>query len=153
MVARSSRPETAAGRDPTRPVLSPLLDGAGNDSEAGFEGVRVRPDRVRGRAQFAALRRSRRRARSGPVGVHYEPALPADESRRVAYSVPRRVGRATERNRCRRRLREVAREVVPQVPPGAYLIGVEPGVRSVSFQELRTRVTEAMRRASGVGES
>jgi ribonuclease P protein component len=89
----------------------------------------IRLERLRGRSAFAALRESRRRAHSGPVRVHYDPALPADESRRVAYSVPRRVGKATERNRCRRRLREVARGVVPHVPPGAYLIGVEPDVR------------------------
>jgi len=108
--------------------------------------------RVSGRGSFTALRRSRRRGRSGPVAVHYEPALPADECRRVAYSVPRRVGRATERNRYRRQLRAVAREVASEVPPGAYLIGVEPGVRNVSFQELRRRVIEAMQRASGSAE-
>jgi ribonuclease P protein component len=120
------------------------------DEEAAAADVRLQ--RLRGRASFAALRRSRRRAHSGPIGVHYDPALPADESRRVAYSVPRRVGKATERNRYRRRLREVAREVVPHVPPGAYLIGVEPGVRNVSFQELRRRVSEAMQQASRSGE-
>ena len=120
---------------------------------AGDEVVaQVQIERVRGRAAFLALRRSRRRARSGPIGVHYEPALPGDESRRVAYSVPRRVGKATERNRCRRRRREGARGVVPHLPPGTYLIGVEPGVRNVSFQELRIRVTEAMQRASRSGE-
>jgi ribonuclease P protein component len=125
------------------------MTGAGGVPEDRRGPVSVALERVRGRAAFAALRRSRRRGRSGPVGVHYEPALPADLSRRVAYSVPRRVGKATERNRCRRRLREAAREVVPKLPPGAYLIGVEPGVRNVSFQELRKRVTEAMQRASG----
>jgi ribonuclease P protein component len=111
----------------------------------------VQLEAVHGRATFSALRHSRRRARSGPIAVHYEPAMPADESRRVAYSVPRRVGNAPQRNRCRRRLREIARGVVPFVPPGAYLIGVEPGVRNVSFQELRSRVTEAMQRASRPG--
>lgn len=122
-------------------------------SPIGDDGVPdVRFGRVSGRGSFLALRRSRRRGRSGPVAVHYEPALPADECRRVAYSVPRRVGKATERNRCRRQLRAVAREAVSDVPPGAYLIGVEPGVRNVSFQELRRRVIEAMQRASGVVE-
>ncbi len=152
MVARSSPPETNAGQEPRRAGGTQVREADRGELVARHDGARVRLDPVRGRATFAALRRSGRRARSGPVGVHYEPALPADQSRRVAYSVPRRVGRATERNRCRRRLREVAREVVPQVPPGAYLIGVEPGVRNVSFQELRRRVTEAMQRASGVGE-
>jgi ribonuclease P protein component len=144
VVARSSQPDVASS------LLPALTDESAPETGAGE--IRVRLERVHGRANFAALRRSRRRSRSGPVGVHYAPSSPADESRRVAYSVPRRVGKATERNRYRRRLREAAREVVPQVPPGAYLIGVEPGVRNVSFQELRKRVTEAMLRASGVGE-
>ncbi len=34
------------------------------------------------------------------------------------------------------------------MPPGDYLIGVEPGVQDVSFEELKKRVTEAMLRAS-----
>lgn len=111
---------------------------------------RVEP--LKGRAAFQALRRSRRRARSGPVAVQYEPALPADQSHRVAYSVPRKVGKAVDRNRHRRRLRAIAREAAPSLPPGAYLIGLEPDVRNVSFQELRRRVVEAMERASSTGE-
>ncbi len=113
---------------------------------------RVRLERVQDRFTFLALRRSRRRSGSGAVRVHYVTALPGDLSRRVAYSVPRRVGKATERNRCRRRLREVAREVVTELPPGAYLIGVEAGAGDISFEELRRRVVGAMRRASGAGK-
>jgi ribonuclease P protein component len=66
----------------------------------------------------------------------------------VAFAVPRRVGIAVDRNKYRRRLRAIAREVVGELPPGAYLIGLGPGVRVVSFQELRRRVLEAMQRAS-----
>lgn len=86
------------------------------------------------------------------MAVQYAPALLADESVRVAYSVPRRVGKAVERNRHRRRLRAIVQEASSFLPPGAYLIGLEPGVRNISFQELRTRVVEAMLRASSVGE-
>jgi len=104
---------------------------------------------VHGSRAFRALGRSRRRAKSGPVTVHYVPAAPADESRYVAYSIPRRVGTAVERNTYRRRLRVVVREVVAELPAGTYLIGVGSGIRDVSFQELRRRVTEAMSRAGG----
>jgi ribonuclease P protein component len=156
---RCSKPAAAAGAHGCRPDRR--LAGPSSRATAvapirwtgDFAVADIRLERLRGRAALAALRDSRRRAHSGPVRVHYDPALPADESRRVAYSVPRRVGKATERNRCRRRLREVARGVVSRVPPGAYLIGVEPGVRNVSFQELRKRVTEAMERASRPGET
>ena len=118
-----------------------------NRARAGRVAQRLAP--VRGRSEFLALRRTRRRARSGPVAVHYVPAPPVDGVPRISYSVPRRVGSAVDRNRCRRRLRAVAYEVAPSLPPGAYLIGVEPGIRGVSFQELRSRVIEAMERASG----
>lgn len=109
-------------------------------------GARLEP--VRGHSEFGALRRARRRARSGPIAVHYVPASPVGGVARVSYSVPRRVGSAVERNRCRRRLRAVAYELAPSLPPGAYLIGVEPDVRDVSFQELRRRVIEAVERAT-----
>lgn len=111
--------------------------------------MRKRLAPVRGRNEFLTLRRARRRARSGPVAVHYVPASPVDGVPRISYSVPRRVGSAVDRNRCRRRLRAVAYEAAPTLPPGAYLIGVEADVRDVSFQELRRRVIEAMERASG----
>jgi ribonuclease P protein component len=62
------------------------------------------------------------------------------------------VGKAVERNRHRRRLRAIVGEASSFLPPGAYLIGLEPGVRNISFQELRTRVVEAMVRASSIGE-
>lgn len=100
---------------------------------------------------FALLGSSRRRARSGPVAVNYVPTR-ADGSHHVAYAVPRRVGTAVERNAYRRRLRAVAREAIGVVPAGAYLIGVAPGVRELSFEEIRRRVIEAMKRASGAEE-
>jgi ribonuclease P protein component len=90
------------------------------------------------------------------VAVQYEPVSPsdsrADDLVRVAYSVPKQVGKAVERNRHRRRLRAIALEASPSLPPGAYLVGVDAGVRDLSFQELRTRVMEAMLRASSAGE-
>lgn len=108
----------------------------------------VRSTRVQDRRTFATLASSRRRARSGPVAVHYEPAPPGEHARRFAYSVPRQIGSAVERNRHRRRLRTVARELAPHVPPGAYLIGLRPTTRAISFEELRKRVIESTRAAS-----
>lgn len=113
------------------------------------DGVVIAVDGVTGRVAFAALRRSRRRARSGAFAVSYEPAPRGDETRRFAYSVPRRFGTAVDRNLYRRRLRAVTSESASQVPPGSYLIGLGPDARGVSFQDLRRRVIEAMQRASG----
>jgi ribonuclease P protein component len=82
------------------------------------------------------------------VRVHF---APSDDERgpvRVAYSVGRKVGGAVVRNRWRRRLRAIAAEAAGELAPGAYLIGIGPDVRSLTFSELRERVLETMRRAS-----
>ena len=75
----------------------------------------------------------------------------ATEVRRVAFAVPRKVGNAVERNRCRRRLRAVVAENAASIPAGTYLIAIDQGVRDLPFQELRARVIEAMQRASQSG--
>ncbi len=67
----------------------------------------------------------------------------------VAYAVGRAVGPAVVRNRWRRRLRVLAAELAGELPPGMYLIGVRPDVTELSFEQLRERVSEAMRTASG----
>lgn len=109
-----------------------------------------RPRPVHGRSAFAALRRSRRRVFAGPLRVQFLPAPEAEQARRFAYAVPRKVGTAVERNRCRRRLRAVVAESTASIPPGTYLVACEQGVRDLPFQELRARVIEAMQRASQV---
>ena len=106
---------------------------------------------ARGRKTFLELRRSRRRAWSGPVRVQFLPAQENDEARRVAFAVPRTVGSAVERNRWRRRLRAVVVETTSAIPAGTYLVGVDQLVRGLSFQELRARVIEAMQRATEAG--
>jgi len=111
----------------------------------------LRPDTVRGRRTFDELRHSKRRSRTGPVRVQFVSAQEADEARRIAFAVPRKVGTAVERNRCRRRLRAAVAEIVAFVPAGAYLVAIDQGVRELTFQKLRTAVIEAMQRA-GKGE-
>lgn len=108
-----------------------------------------RPPVVKGRAAFEALSRTRRRARSGPVTVHFVAAAPEDGDVRVAYAVGRKVGGAVVRNRWRRRLRAVAAELSSELRPGTYLIGLGPEVRQLVFNELRELVGETMRKASG----
>lgn len=104
--------------------------------------------RVRGKRAFDRLRASKRRARRGPLAVHYLPASPDDESRYVAYAIPRRVGTAVERNTYRRRIRVAVHESAGAIPAGTYLIGVGRDIGGISFQELRNRVVEAMKDAA-----
>ena len=99
--------------------------------------------RVRDRATFAALRRSDRRVREGPITVTWAPGDPADPPR-VAYAIGKRVGGATVRNRVRRRLREIVRELQPALGPGAWLIGAAPEVANLSYGELKSTVARAL---------
>jgi ribonuclease P protein component len=108
-----------------------------------------RPSPVRGREVFRSLVRSSRRARSGPVTVHFLSVEEPEGEVLVAYSVGRKVGGAVVRNRWRRRLRAIAAEAAPELPPGAYLLGVGPDIRGLHFDELRERVIDTMYRASG----
>lgn len=110
-----------------------------------------RPAAVRDRQAFEALLRSRRQAKSGPVKVHFVEAPEPEAGVEVAYAVGRKIGSAVVRNRWRRRLRAVAAEVSPELPPGRYLVRVGPEVERLTFGELRERVSETMRRASGAG--
>jgi hypothetical protein len=46
-------------------------------------------------------------------------------------------------------LRAIAAEISPELACGTYLIGLGSGVTAIRFDELRGRVSETMRRASG----
>ncbi len=111
-------------------------------------GLSGRPSPVRGRDAFRALATQGRRARSGPVTVHFLRSDGAGPEVLVAYAISRKVGGAVVRNRCRRRLRVIAAEASGQLPGGTYLIGLAPEGRDLGFQELKERVTQTMRRAS-----
>ena len=100
--------------------------------------------RVRDRATFVALRRSRCRATRGPITVTWVPGNPT-EPPRVAYAVGRSVGRAVVRNRIRRRLRAITAESCALLRPGAYLIRAAPAAAVQSYGELSATVSTALR--------
>ena len=126
------------------------LEGTSASRSGPFVGLTNRPAPVRGRQEFLALQRSPRRAGDGVVRVHFYASDDDQDTVRVAYSISRKVGGAVVRNRWRRRLRAIAAEASSVLAPGAYLVGVSPDVRGLRFSELRERVVETMRRASGV---
>ena len=100
--------------------------------------------RVRDRATFAALRRSRCRVTRGPITVSWLPGKPT-EPPRVVYAVGRAVGPAVVRNRVRRRLRAITGESCSLLRPGAYLIRAAPTAATQSYGELSATVSTALR--------
>jgi ribonuclease P protein component len=98
---------------------------------------------VRDRATFEALRKAGRRVRRGPITVTWLAGDPA-EPPRVAYAIGRRTGGAVVRNRIRRRLRAITREVRAQLRPGAYLFGATAAATSLSYDDLRATVCQAL---------
>lgn len=103
---------------------------------------------VQGRDAFAALRRSGRRVRSGPLTLTFL-AGASDDPPRVAYAIGRAVGGAVVRNRLRRRLRVVVSELGSVLRPGAYLIAAAPSAALLSSGELKTAVAEALDKLIG----
>ena len=99
--------------------------------------------RVRDRASFAALRRDGVRRRVGPLTVT-RLAVEAGGSPvpAVAFAVGKPVGSAVVRNRLRRRLRPLIAEAEPT--PGTYLVSAGPAACTLSDQELRALVAEAL---------
>lgn len=71
---------------------------------------------------------------------------------RVGISVAKRYGKAVERNRIRRRLRETVRAVVRDAPGSWDLVLIPRATaRMVPYDELRGSVSRLLRRAGIVG--
>lgn len=92
---------------------------------------------LHGRGEFRRLRAEGRRWSAGDLWCVFRPS--GDDTPetppRIAFAIGRSVGNAVERNRLRRRLREILRSL--PLPVGDYLIGAHPSAASRSFVELR----------------
>lgn len=72
---------------------------------------------------------------------------PAAGSVRVAFSTPKRIGSAVERNRIRRRLRELMRARAERLPHGWYLVQVDVGSVDNDWGQLGTMLDRVLDRA------
>jgi ribonuclease P protein component len=68
---------------------------------------------------------------------------------RCGFVVGKRVGKAVERNRARRRVREAVRLIYDRIAPGWDLVFVvrSPDVATVEFSQIQASVEQMLRRA------
>jgi len=111
--------------------------------------------RVRTRAAFNQLQRSKARATCGTVRASFVPVDSVAEGvyPQVGYAIGKRCGNAVVRNRLRRRMRESARGVAATLPRGTYLLRVEPAAAGSDPAELSASVQRALQRAGRSGRA
>jgi len=102
-------------------------------------------NRLRRAREFGLVRKRGRRYTSDLVTLHVLPnsQLPL----RAGFSVSKRVGKATVRNRVKRRLREGVRANLMEAKPGYDLIfTARPPAASSTYGEIRQAVEDLLRR-------
>lgn len=107
--------------------------------------------RLRGKSRFATIQQQ------GKRWVHswlILGGLPNDLGfTRCGFVVSRRLGKATERNRIRRRLREAVRQRYAQIRPGWDLVFIaRAGIGKADFRGIGTAV-EALLREAGLWQA
>jgi ribonuclease P protein component len=96
------------------------------------------------------FQRARREGRSwGSSLVALNAASNRRRGSRCGFVVSKRIGKAVERNRARRRLREAVRLAYDHIAPGWDLVFVvrTPAVATVAFPELQACVQQLLQRA------
>ena len=107
-----------------------------------------RANRLSRSRDFDAVHRRGRSVSSRFLVLYWLPQEEAAEPR-IGFAVPRAVGGAVDRNRIKRRLREVWYERLDRIPPGNdYVLIVRPGLAEAAqangFAWLGERVDELL---------
>ena len=103
--------------------------------------------RLRRPEQFQRVRRTGRSWSSALVTLN---AASSNRRRsRCGFVVGKRIGKAVERNRARRRLREAVRLAYDHIAPGWDLVFVvrSPAIVTAEFQHVQAIVEQLLRRA------
>jgi ribonuclease P protein component len=110
-----------------------------------------RSERLRRRQDFAAVY-ARKKSWANALLVlyvrRYESGSENSETRRIGFSVSKKVGKAHERNRLKRRLREICRTQLPDLRrPFDAVFVVRAPANAVNFTELAVATHELFHRA------
>jgi len=103
---------------------------------------------IRRRTVFDATRLKGRRVHNRWMALNFLPLDPArPDTGTVAFLTPKRLGAATQRNRLRRRMREIYRRHVAKSPENSYLVWVaRPPALELDFEELKKCMTQLRQR-------
>ena len=121
------------------------MQSAGNASPA----VSFRVSTLRKRSDFLLASRAKRAAKPGFVlqGRKRRDDEPSDSEIRIGYTCSKKVGNAVARNRAKRRLREIARLVIPEIGNAGWdyvLIGRRNETAARDFQQLLDDLEKAV---------
>jgi len=101
--------------------------------------------RLRKKAEFERVFAEGKRYRA-PLCVLYVLHHPCSKEKKVGIAVGRKLGKATVRNKIKRRIREILRLHLPQLLPGTHLVVVARSRASdADFHELERTLLCLMR--------
>ena len=139
---------------PQAPIRLSVAHGDGGRTQGPELAPRTRPQEaqrlniLRKRSDFLAANAGRRAATPGFV-LLVRNRDDGDPSKRVGFTVTKKIGGAVVRNRMKRRFRELAREIFPirgHVGSDHVMIGRSGGIER-DFGDLRQDLTRALEKA------